>query len=154
MVCPAVWVICIGFKLNLIYHHRPLTEEACISRSKTNTPSSLGLQLVASWTSSGRIRPMESTPNKVSQRRARSRDERRISRSNFTRSQAKNSRVHLSFEGQFPLRHINESQLFLCFTISSFIVGRGSITCKKGLCRSQWSFFFSLYIPFSLTGNK
>lgn len=53
-----------------------MTDQTCISRSKTNPPSSLGLLLVVSWASSGSVRPMESTPNKVSQQRARSPAER------------------------------------------------------------------------------
>lgn len=122
-VCPEV---CIHFELNLICHYRWTSEQTCIGRSKTNTPSLLGLLLVF-WASSGSIHPIESTPNKVSQQRARSSAERRASRSNFTWSQPKHSLVHLSFLWQFPMHHINESQLFLCFTIRKFIFGQRSV---------------------------
>lgn len=65
------------------------------------------------WASSSSVHPVVCTPNKVSRQRPRACAERSISRSNFTWSQAKPSLAHLSFQGQFILRHINECQLFL-----------------------------------------
>lgn len=127
----------------------------CRSRSKTSAPSSLGLLLVPPRAASGGIHPIESTPNKVSQQRARSPAERCVSRSNFTWSQPKYSLVHLSFSGRFPpVRHINESQLFLGFTIRCSIFGPRSIACKT-LCRSKlcvWSIIICLYRRFQLLG--
>ncbi|KAK5924698.1 hypothetical protein CgunFtcFv8_017288 [Champsocephalus gunnari] len=76
------------------------------------------------------IAPMENTPNKVSQRRARARAERRISRSTFTRSLAKRFSCSFIFPGTVPSRRINECQLFLCSTIRKFTFGPGLIRFK------------------------
>lgn len=124
-------ILFIQVKLNLSLQTEGRTN---IGTSKTNPQSSSGLLFVAS--SSGSIRPMESTPNKVSQRRARACAERCISRLNFTWSQAKLSLVHLSLWRRFALDHINECQLFQCFTIRNFTFGLGSMECKM-LCRSR-----------------
>lgn len=138
-LCPSSALHSFWFKL-----HSP-----CSSRSKTNTPSSLGLLLVISWASCGSVHPIESTPNKVSQQRARSRAERRGSRSSFSRSQPKHSLVHLSFLGQFLMHNINESQLFLCLIIRKFIFGQRSIACKTFCMRllvlADRSLFFFIY---------
>lgn len=126
-VFPGVWANCIGFRLNLICHHGQKTDQTHISRSKTNAQSSSGPLLVIPAASSGSIHWMESTPNKVSQQRARACAERCISRLNSTWSKAKSFSCSL----QSVLHNINECQLSLRFTIRNFIFGLGSITYKK-----------------------
>lgn len=156
--CWAVWVICIGFKLNVIRHCRWMTKRVSADQRQTLRHHlvccSLFLELPAAASTWWRALPTRcpsKEPDPVLKDASHAQTSLACRRSSLFF-------IYLTKDSS-PLHHINESQLFLCFTIKNFIFGQGSVTCKR-LRRSQLcvladrSFFPLRILLLWLLGNK